>query len=457
MKLSPSTLKSKVLLPSIVLCLLLIIALLYYRTSHSSPATTKNNHVLKQTVLEYTDSTVTNIDTGERLQVTEPRLTFVPSKELFVRAVYVDNRPRNGHTNSSVFLVVVKKTITDNNLIVGCEVDGVKAENFEVRLIGETPLWRHFYPKIDHEEAFVECYDVPASNGSTGVILYKTEQNSDILNAVSERAVFIPGSKVEPTTSEAVKYGFTIAACAKIFGHPPWLEEWLTYQKTLGVQHVHLDCEDSFKDIDKPFMTRHIQEGFLSVDIWKSYLNGNEIWYHNQGLIYEDCIYRHIGLYDYIILMDTDDFITPRRTDQKQLYFYIDKYCRDSDIGSCKMKWVEYFPEHFGLNKSISLADGNVTKSLNNYTHFVQGNPKSFHRTNVVIDAATHYAYKMMPGFRVQAINVNELYVAHVRLGNKLNPKLSLRYDVPHAVNGAFEHNLSLFICLFSLALHFIF
>lgn len=356
----------------------------------------------------------------------QPLPTFYPSKDLFVRAVHFDSRPRDGHHNASVFLVVCLKTITDNNLIQGCQVDGQAANKFSVKLIGETPLWRAFYNYINHEEVLVHCYDLPARNGSTGHIAYRKTAGSVVVLAASERPLLMPAPRVDPTSKEGKKYNLTVVACAKIFNHPPWLEEWLTYQRTLGMDHIHLDAEDSFQKngmMQKPFVARMIDEGFLSVDIWKEYLSGSEIWYHNQGLIYEDCPYRFRGTYDYIIMMDTDDFFTPRVPTEKKIHYYIDRFCRGKGIGSCKFKWVEYYPDAVGMNSSVSIADGNVTRALTSYSHYNQGNPKSLHRTTVLIDTATHYAYLMMPGYTIVPVSVNIAYVAHVRLYKKVLPK----------------------------------
>jgi len=39
---------------------------------------------------------------------------FFPSKNVLVRAVYYDGRPRDGHQDAVVFLVIAWKKITDN-------------------------------------------------------------------------------------------------------------------------------------------------------------------------------------------------------------------------------------------------------------------------------------------------------------------------------------------------------
>lgn len=372
--------------------------------------------------------------------------SFHPSKELFIRVVHFDDRPRDGHRNISVFLVVALKFITDNKLIMGCQVDNHEAKDFEVKLIGETPLWRAFYNHINHEELMVYCYDLPATSSSTGYIRYNATINATSTKiAASERPVKFPASPIPPTSAEGRKYNLTVVACAKVFNSPPWLGEWITYQKTIGVDHIHLDAEDTFQKygyINNPTLQEAMKSGYVSVEIWKEYLNGNELWYHNQGLIYEDCGYRFRKTYDYIVTVDTDDFFTPRTPGEGKLHYYIDKYCRAKTTGSCKFKWIEFFPDHYGFN-NLTVSDGNVTRRLSNYSHYIQGNPKSLHRTNVLIDTATHYAYKMVSGYKIEQVSPNVAYFAHIRKKKKPPlPGKGLRIGVPHS-GACLEHVLS--------------
>lgn len=354
------------------------------------------------------------------------RRRFFPSKNVIVRAVYFDDRPRNGHKNASVFLVLVWKPITDNRLVTGCQVDGVRAEKYDVRLIGETKMWRIYpnYNKIDHEEALVHCYDLPARNGSSAFLYYKTSNTTEEKRVKTERAVMFPTPRVSPTSEVGVKYNLTLLACTKVYGNPPWLREWLAYQRAVGVDHVHFVADESFfRGINKElsyYLDGLIREGFLSVDFWIMWLNnGKEVWYHNQGLILEDCMYQFRGTYDYIFILDTDDFFTPRVSKEPHVHYYVDKFCRKDKASSCKFRWVEYYPDHYGLNTSVSLVHGNMTGQLKNYTHMNQGNRKSVHSSRVVIDVATHYAFDILPGYQRVEVPVHQAYVAHIRKGKK--------------------------------------
>lgn len=371
-------------------------------------------------------------------RLTSRHTSFFPSKFINVRAVYFDDRRRNGHKNSSVFLANVLKNITDNKLIVACQIGKIKTEQFDVNLIGETPLWRA-YPSldlIDHEEVIINCYDVPCNEGDLAFLYYKTSENSDIEVVVSERPLRWPESQVKPTSPEGIKYNFTVLTCTKIFGgNAPWFIEWIKYQKTIGIDHLHLNVDDFFfRELSKDkmaYVVQEMKEGFLTVDPWVTWLqNGKEIWYHNQGLILEDCGYRFRGTYDYMFILDTDDFFVPRVPNEIKVHYFLNKYFK-SNVGSCKMRWVEYFPDYYLLDSTEKLVDGNVTSLLTNFTHYMHPNRKSVHSTSVLLDTATHFASKMLEGYRTEEMSVKEAYVAHLRKARdpSFNPKGGMTYS----------------------------
>lgn len=80
---------------------------------------------------------------------------------------------------------------------------------------------------------------------------------------------------------------------------------------------------------------------------------------------------------------------------------------------------MEFYPDHFGLNKSTPLLNGNITSQLKNFTHYRQGNRKSIHKTNAVVDAATHYAFRIINKYQRVEVPIELAYVAHMRKGKK--------------------------------------
>lgn len=351
------------------------------------------------------------------------RRDIFPSKDVLIRAVYFDSRPRKGHHNASVYLVLVWKNITDNNLITGCQVGKKKTKHFDVQLIGETGYWRVYpqYNIIDHEEVMVHCYDLPVYDGEEALLYYKmTKDSNKEIFVRSERPLMFPKPRVKPTSVEGLKYNLTILTCTKVFNNPTWMKEWLLYQRSIGVDHVHLTAEETFfQSISKElasYLESLIAEGYLSVEFWVTWLqNGKQVWYHNQGLILEDCIYQFRGTYDYVYILDTDDFFVPRVPEEKKAHYYIDRFCVREKVGNCKFMWVEFYPDTFGMNKSISVANGNMTNQLLDFSHMIQGNRKSVHRTEAIVDAATHYAFDIIEGYERVEYPMEVAYVAHVR------------------------------------------
>ena len=85
-------------------------------------------------------------------------------------------------------------------------------------------------------------------------------------------------------------------------------------------------------------------------------------------------------------MLDTDDFFIPRVPGQKQLHYYIDKWCPRS--GSCSFDWIDYYPD-CGL-KGDPGEDGNITSLLVSNVRHVWHVPKSLHSPDSVLDVGIH-------------------------------------------------------------------
>lgn len=52
--------------------------------------------------------------------------------DVIIRSVYFDDRPRDGHSNTSVFLLEVDAKIVEYNLLSGCQAGEYEASYFQV-------------------------------------------------------------------------------------------------------------------------------------------------------------------------------------------------------------------------------------------------------------------------------------------------------------------------------------
>ena len=345
------------------------------------------------------------------------------TQDLIVRAAYFDDRPRDNHRNSTVILVEVKISILKQDLIVGCAVGQhatTDKDKFGVHILKLT-LWVHkFVPQLSHDTVFVDCFDLPAvENGSRAFVLYKRSANDSTITCVeSERPLMIPA----PYRAPAKNHNFTVAlCCAPIFGTPVLLTEWLRYQKTLAFDHVHLIAEDSFVKaggLENKELKQAMQEGFVTIDVWKPWLNRRQIFYYSQILAHEDCIYRLRGTYDYVMLLDADEFFTPRVVNETEIHYYVQRCCSAKVCGSCHFHELMYYP-YCGMKGKVG-EDGNITSQLVSYTYrhqIFQG--KSVHRSAAIVEAGCHKGYDLIKGYTFTSFPLQLGYVAHVRKGKK--------------------------------------
>ena len=336
-------------------------------------------------------------------------------RDIIVRSAYFDDRSRSGHKHTLVFLIEVRISILKQNLITGCAVGqhvNTNHKQFEVHPLIQTGWVHGAHPELSHDTVFVNCFDMPVQNGSRGFVLYR--RNARTTCVESERPVMIPAP--HPVLPRGQQ--FTVAVCcAPVYGTPPLLTEWLRYQRTIAFDHVHLIVEDSFTSEGAGFeneeLKRAIQEGFVTIDVWKQWLNNREVYYHSQVLAHEDCIYRLRGTYDYIMLLDVDEFFIPRVINKSRIHHYVQKCCGRS-CGSCHFREYMYYPD-CGLKGEVG-KDGNITAQLVSFVYREQGaEGKSFHRSSAIVDTGCQRGLEHIRGYRGVEFPLEMAYVAHVR------------------------------------------
>ena len=350
-------------------------------------------------------------------------LLFPVSKELVLFDAFFDKRARSGHRNLTIIFIAASRGVFEKKMITGCGVGISAAKHFHVRYVQEDHLmhaWKgEKYYKF--EELALECYDVPLNPGDRAFIEYRTSQNTTVVIHTA-RPVVIPEPKVTPTGPNNI----SVVVCTKAHNRGvSWLPEFLRYQKTLGVDHVHLSVLDEFiKDNgfldylskDK-FFVENQRKNYITVKLWNEWHENREWYDHGTILMYLDCLYRYQGTYDYISLLDTDDFFTVR-VPGMSLKDMILKYCSDKTTGSCAFRWLFYYPEICGLKRKVS-EDGNVTAAINPHkAEDAQNRLKSIHRTEAVLDSSYHDATCstcLMEGYKVVRVPPDIAYAAHQR------------------------------------------
>ena len=289
---------------------------------------------------EYLHSEANHSDINSSFTVSVPVSTSLKPRryaskiDLVIRSAFIDLRARDGHTNSTVVFAEVAKEFRRHELMVGCGVGGQEAKEYRVH----TLYWDwidYRYPKLTHEEVMILCYDVQAHNGSTASIRYHQSPNSTTVHEMSVAVTLIVNRDGQKGS---------VVICTTCYGKPPWLKEWLRYQKTLGVDLVQLYVEEKFiADSQNMEITQpHIEKGFLKIEYRKTYFNSTQIYYNSQTLNYNDCLYRHQHTHQYATFVDTDDFFVPRLHNRTGLTYYLQKVMQHCEA-AVRFHWHKFF------------------------------------------------------------------------------------------------------------------
>ena len=238
----------------------------------------------------------------------------------------------------------------------------------------------------------------------------------------SQRNVVVPQAKIKNVTLSHPTV-MTCLSTVRIGQIPPsedgMLYQWLRYQKAIGVDHVHVIAEDTFVTMggfDHPIIQDALKEGFLSIDFWPRWFNTTEIFYSSQHLASTDCIYRFQGIYDYVIIADSDDFFVPLASN-KSIKTYLQQWC-SGRRGSCNFQWYQMYPD-CGWSPDRVGPNGNLTATLHSHKMQKLKNMKSAHQIRALVEVGRHTAMYLLPGYQhTSLVPFKQAYFAHVRKGH---------------------------------------
>ena len=358
--------------------------------------------------------------------------------DLLPRSVYFDSRHRDGYDNATVILVQITKTAIKEKRIGGCAVDKhFNTADFEFKILDIFRSWvHHHYSSLTHDQARLTCYNLPAHQGSRVFVLYK-DKTGKTLKIEAEKRLYFPvnAPSTQLSISQTANESSTsIMVCTTMFGKPTWLREWLVYQKTIGVDFIHIYAQESFITegaVNNPVLQSYLKSGYAKLDVWKAYLDESQDYYHQQPLLYVDCIYRYRTEFDYVLLYDSDDFFVPVIPGQTDIHYYANRLFHNEKIACVNFKWIEYYPDCGLTTRPENIKDGNVTKHLafnNHHARYL----KSMYKCSGIVEIQIHDVVKFMPGYLRYGADPSKkvsgtpapsdiAYVAHIR--KNLKPK----------------------------------
>ena len=342
----------------------------------------------------------------------------VLSKTLVVRRAYYENRKRKGHRNSVVFVLEMKRSVS-STVFKGCQVGSTYSSKVHFRRSMQYK-WAIERKHVTKDVAFVDCFDIDGvTDGDSAFLTISQLQVGPVklkeVKIKSQQNLIVPQSRMSLPHPSLVTCIATVRYGAVSPSEDDMLYQWLRYQKTIGVDHVHMIAEDTFVtkgDMDHPIVENALKENFLSIDFWPRWFNETEIYHSSQHLAYNDCLYRFQGVYDYVLFSDSDDFFVPCG-ESKSIKTYLKRWCVGK-TASCNFQWRQFYPGCGWSPKSVG-PDGNLTATLTSKKSKPTHNFKSAHQIEGVVDVGVHIAFSLMPGYKKTMVPLKDAYFAHLR------------------------------------------
>lgn len=174
------------------------------------------------------------------------------------------------------------------------------------------------------------------------------------------------GVCVKPMSYEQREYGIRFV-------------EWMHIVKILGADKVHYYSRDIHPDLSKVIKRFEYLE-YLEMNPFKEPSN-IKFEYHSWDLrtaevnILNDCFYRVRNLYEYIVIIDTDEIIMPKKDKDASWIDFVEKYINQSDkkdfysIRSVTFpkKEANHFtsvPKYFYILQNVQVCKRDVYKLL---------------------------------------------------------------------------------------------
>ena len=351
--------------------------------------------------------------------LTESELEVL-SKALVVRRCYLDRRRREGHRNAVVFFVEMKRSLK-SNIFTGCRVGSKVSSKVHFRR-SKAYKWAIDTKHVTKDLAFVDCFDIAGIKDGDSAFLRISHVEFGSTKKVgievrSQRNLIIPESRNNQQLSHP-----SVLSCVstiRMAEIPPsadgMLYQWLRYQKTIGVDHVHMIAEDTFVKaggFDHSIIKKALKDNFLSIDLWPKWFNETEIYHSSQHMAATDCVYRFQGVYDYVIISDSDEFLIPRGK-SKSIKPYLKKWCSGRKA-TCVFEWHQFYPDSGWTPQTVG-PDGNLTATVRCQNTTKMDNVKSAHQLRAIVEVGRHGPIKIISGYSQSIVPMKEAYFGHLR------------------------------------------
>ena len=345
-------------------------------------------------------------------------LSSSPSRHVLPRAAFFDDRPRGRHKNATMILASIHRSLIGRHLIKACIIDQQEIKRIKVQPLIANKWIHKIHPECTYNNTMIFCFDVPHVREHSKVeLVFRDPDEGEYIGIETEHRLHIPQRKRRRKLHNKSP---SVLACATVFEAPPYFVQWLHFQKSIGVDMVYLNAQESFMNssiINDSFLQKSIGNGFVTLKVWKDYL-GEKVFYHNQAMYYNNCLYRYQGVYDFVMMFDSDDFFYSRL--RPAPVREVLQYLFTKDVGSLELEWRRYydpFPggfNHTDIEQFVDISPG-----------IPEDNIKSIHRISATIEIRVHAVVEMLDGYTIERADYRVAHVAHIKNPTKRVSHLS--------------------------------
>lgn len=196
------------------------------------------------------------------------------------------------------------------------------------------------------------------------------------------------------------------------------LIEFIEFNRILGASIFMLYVENSLESIsiDVRQVIRYYERQNVIVSIqWQLPFPPDDIWYHGQSLVINDCLYRNMGYFEYLAFIDIDEFIVP----QGDLYAwgdilnYLSQYSPNKSMHMTGMSFKSaFYSDEF--SRRVFSNEMTMAVRTNRTKHFSYRRNKVIVRPYKIFELGIHHVSKPMRDSDSQNVINVPTSVAHI-------------------------------------------
>ncbi|XP_015914554.1 beta-1,4-galactosyltransferase galt-1-like [Parasteatoda tepidariorum] len=221
------------------------------------------------------------------------------------------------------------------------------------------------------------------------------------------------------------------------------IAEFVAYYEALGIDRLTFYKYDISDDID--VLIYELQKNNYAIELlpWSLPKDIESMWALGQIASINDCIFRHSGISDYVVVVDLDEFITPRHvmnlTQLLSLHDLNWKHFSSFIFRSCVF-CLEYEQDLLPLVIPKFITQTRIHRQKLIYPYMVR--TKYIVKPEHVIVAGVHHVWELILGYQECFIPANQALVHHYRANLCIGKNKSLEKGVIDVMSRKYLNSL---------------